>query len=171
MSGFNCGEAVNFAMADWFPFGAAACLRYEFLNRIPLLPHEELLCKEAMIVSQMGRSSIDAPHCKQQNFVKVAFVTLMRSQLQAHAFLKQRGAKITTSNVSYILCGLCKHTCYIAYTICNCYPEPICVNHGNIFDNTYFPRVSRVCARRVIVLVFCLQTEFSMAVCVEMIVP
>ncbi|KAF3577003.1 hypothetical protein DY000_02028598 [Brassica cretica] len=22
--GFNCGEAVNFAMGDWFPFGAIA---------------------------------------------------------------------------------------------------------------------------------------------------
>ncbi|XP_031395287.1 lysine-specific demethylase JMJ706-like [Punica granatum] len=49
--GFNCGEAVNFALGDWFPLGAVASRRYALLNRVPLLPHEELLCKEAMLLS------------------------------------------------------------------------------------------------------------------------
>eukprot|EP01018_Ginkgo_biloba_P006432 Gb_15885 [translate_table: standard] len=56
---FNCGEAVNFAMADWFPFGAAACKRYANLNRLPILPHELLLCKEAMLLADRGLSSDD----------------------------------------------------------------------------------------------------------------
>ncbi|KAG2312733.1 hypothetical protein Bca52824_024290 [Brassica carinata] len=29
--GFNCGEAVNFAMGDLFPFGALASCRYAHL--------------------------------------------------------------------------------------------------------------------------------------------
>ncbi|KAL3652023.1 hypothetical protein CASFOL_001704 [Castilleja foliolosa] len=48
--GFNCGEAVNFAIGDWFPLGSSASRRYSLLNRIPLLPQEELLCKEAMLL-------------------------------------------------------------------------------------------------------------------------
>ncbi|KAK9150279.1 hypothetical protein Syun_008588 [Stephania yunnanensis] len=47
---FNCGEAVNFAIGDWFPMGVVANKRYALLNRVPLLPHEELLCKEAMLL-------------------------------------------------------------------------------------------------------------------------
>ncbi|KAK3154984.1 hypothetical protein QOZ80_2BG0197400 [Eleusine coracana subsp. coracana] len=35
--GFNCGEAVNFAMSEWFPLGAIASQRYAHLKRIPLM--------------------------------------------------------------------------------------------------------------------------------------
>ncbi|MFS7935326.1 putative [histone H3]-dimethyl-L-lysine(36) demethylase [Helianthus anomalus] len=52
--GFNCGEAVNFAIGDWFPLGSIATRRYALLNRTPLIPHEELLCKEAMLISSVG---------------------------------------------------------------------------------------------------------------------
>ena len=30
---FNCGEELNIALAEWFPFGEAACKRYENLKR------------------------------------------------------------------------------------------------------------------------------------------
>ncbi|KAG5023355.1 hypothetical protein JHK82_019258 [Glycine max] len=46
--GFNCGEAVNFANGDWFQLRAAASRRYAHLRRMPLIPYEELLSKEAM---------------------------------------------------------------------------------------------------------------------------
>nr|GFB17509.1 hypothetical protein [Tanacetum cinerariifolium] len=59
--GFNCGEAVNFAIGDWFPSGSIATRRYALLNRTPLLPHEELLCKEAMLLSS-ARDHKDSNH-------------------------------------------------------------------------------------------------------------
>ncbi len=46
-NGFNIGEAVNFATGNWFPYGADACERYRHLARLPVLPHEQLLCQEA----------------------------------------------------------------------------------------------------------------------------
>ncbi|KAF5755314.1 putative [histone H3]-dimethyl-L-lysine(36) demethylase [Helianthus annuus] len=49
--GFNCGEAVNFAARDWFPFGGSANERYAFLQKKPIIPYEEILCKEAMLLS------------------------------------------------------------------------------------------------------------------------
>ena len=49
-NGFNVGEAVNFGMEDWFPFGSDACLRYSRLRRPPLLAQEQLLCTEAQLV-------------------------------------------------------------------------------------------------------------------------
>ncbi|KAG1360619.1 lysine-specific demethylase JMJ706 [Cocos nucifera] len=57
--GFNCAEAVNFAIGDWFPFGSVASQRYALLNRTPLLPYEELLCKEAMLLYKRS-SNLDA---------------------------------------------------------------------------------------------------------------
>lgn len=136
--GFNCGEAVNFAMADWFPFGAAACWRYEFLSRIPLLPHEELLCKEVILISQAGSNNQEVTGCidlNHQKCVKVAFLGLIRFQHQARWFLKQRGAQIIHSSVTNVLCGICKHTCYVSYTTCQCHLEPMCLNHGREMQN------------------------------------
>jgi histone demethylase JARID1 len=45
-NGFNFGEAVNFATADWFPYGAQCNLRYARLGRPRLLLHEALLLLE-----------------------------------------------------------------------------------------------------------------------------
>lgn len=41
--GFNCGEAVNFALLDWFSFGKSAVDAYRGM-RMPALCHEEV-CK------------------------------------------------------------------------------------------------------------------------------
>ncbi|KAF5755108.1 putative [histone H3]-lysine-36 demethylase [Helianthus annuus] len=49
--GFNCGEAVNFAARHWFPFGGSANEWYAFLQKKPIIPYEEILCKEAMLLS------------------------------------------------------------------------------------------------------------------------
>ncbi|WOG86542.1 hypothetical protein DCAR_0205753 [Daucus carota subsp. sativus] len=50
--GFNCAEAVNVSTGDWFSFGAAASQRYALLRRMPVVHFEELLCKEAMLLSK-----------------------------------------------------------------------------------------------------------------------
>ena len=120
-------------MRDWFPFGAAACLRYEFLNRVPLLPHEELLCKEAMIIFQKEGLYIEGLDHEQKKCVIVAFVDLMRFHRKVKSLLIERGATSTTSSSTTVLCGLCKHICYISYTLCKCCPEPTCLNHGIIY--------------------------------------
>ena len=73
---------MNFATIDWFPYGAAACKRYEFLNRVVLLPHQELLCKETMILarkrfSEEGRHTMSSMELARQLCLKVAFVKLI----------------------------------------------------------------------------------------------
>ena len=56
-NGFNVGEAVNFATGNWFPYGADACERYRHLARLPVLPHEQLLCQEARHLRSESSSS------------------------------------------------------------------------------------------------------------------
>ncbi|KAJ4728591.1 Lysine-specific demethylase [Melia azedarach] len=132
--GFNCGEAVNFAVGDWFALGAVASWRYAHLNRMPLLPHEELLCKEAMllytslVLEDLEYSSADlaSHHC-----IKASFVNLIRFQHRARWFvMKSRACTgIFPNNLGTILCSLCKRDCYIAYLNCNCYLHPVCLRH------------------------------------------
>lgn len=136
--GFNCGEAVNFATIDWFPMGALACKRYELLNRMPLLPHEELLCKEAMLLSEKASSfSCEAEKKSSvnsvgQQYVKVAFVRLMRFQHLVRWSLKKLGAQSTfiMGHPSTFICNLCKHSCYVAFITCECHFQPVCLNHA-----------------------------------------
>ncbi|KAK8505692.1 hypothetical protein V6N12_038426 [Hibiscus sabdariffa] len=132
--GFNCGEAVNFAIGDWFPLGAVASLRYAHLNRMPLLPHEELLCKEAMLLytglelEDLDYSPADlaSHHC-----IKVSFVKLMRFLHRARwSAMKSRAcASISPNYYRTIVCTLCKRDCYVGFINCNCYAHPVCLRH------------------------------------------
>jgi hypothetical protein len=45
--GFNIGEAANFATTGWLPFGALCEELYRRLKGDPILPRQELLCREA----------------------------------------------------------------------------------------------------------------------------
>lgn len=132
--GFNCGEAVNFAIGDWFPLGAVASWRYAHLNRIPLLPHEELLCKEAMllytslVLEDLEYSSADLVS---HRCIKISFVNLMRFQHCAR-WLVMKSRACTGISPNYhgtIVCSICKRDCYIAYLNCNCYLHPVCLRH------------------------------------------
>ena len=135
-SGFNCGEAVNFATGDWFSLGSIASRRYAVLNRMPLIPHEELLCKEAMIlfksleIEDPDYSSTDSvSHLS----IKASFVTLMRFQHRARWCLMESRACIDVSPNPYgtILCSICKRDCYLAYLSCDCEdPHSICLRHS-----------------------------------------
>ncbi|XP_019445273.1 PREDICTED: lysine-specific demethylase JMJ706-like isoform X2 [Lupinus angustifolius] len=132
--GFNCGEAVNFAIGDWFPLGAIASRRYAHLNRVPLLPHEELLCKEAMLLHtclELEDVDFPSPDMLSHNCIKIAFINLMRFQHCACWLLKNSRACISVSSHSHgtILCTLCKRDCYIAYVDCNCHMHPVCLRH------------------------------------------
>ncbi|XP_020085318.1 lysine-specific demethylase JMJ706-like isoform X1 [Ananas comosus] len=135
--GFNCGEAVNFAIGDWFPLGAVASDRYALLNRIPLLSHEELLCKEAMILSQKSSKldsndpSLLTDNLSSHRSIKVSFVRLMRLQHRARWLLTKMGAHICyTDDVhSAVLCSICRRDCYIVHMKCNCYDDAICLYH------------------------------------------
>ncbi|KAI7747537.1 hypothetical protein M8C21_016739, partial [Ambrosia artemisiifolia] len=132
--GFNCGEAVNFAIGDWFPLGSIATRRYALLNRTPLIPHEELLCKEAMLISSVGdyedldRCSVDIAS---KLSIMASFVNLIRFQHRARWCLMRSRECMGVSVHSHatILCSVCKRDCYVAYINCNCYLHPVCLRH------------------------------------------
>ncbi|KAJ0716641.1 putative transcription factor & chromatin remodeling JUMONJI family [Helianthus annuus] len=130
--GFNCSEAVNFAIGDWFLLGSIASHRYALLNRTPLLPHEELLCKESMILrSNMEYEDQSCEDMVSHRNIKVAFVNLIRFQHRIRWCLMKSREYMGASTHSHgtILCSVCKRDCYVAYINCNCYLHPVCLRH------------------------------------------
>ncbi|XP_027362431.1 lysine-specific demethylase JMJ706-like [Abrus precatorius] len=132
--GFNCGEAVNFATGDWFPLGAEASRRYAQLRMLPLIPYEELLCKEAMLVYKFSKpkSFKNKPEdMKSYQAIVLSFLHLM--QFYKSSLLQLNSAKklLSSSNKSGSLtCSLCHRDCYVAYLQCKyCYSHPICLFH------------------------------------------
>lgn len=111
---------------------------------MPLLPYEELLCKEAMLLfenpidlscndSDSGGKVLLNQHC-----VKASFVNLMRFHHRARWWLMKLGAQACYSSKfpTIILCNICKRDCYVAYVMCSCYNNPICLHHGIILHVT-----------------------------------
>ncbi|KAJ6845955.1 lysine-specific demethylase JMJ706-like isoform X6 [Iris pallida] len=135
--GFNCGEAVNFAIGDWFPVGAVASQLYALLKRIPLLPYEELLCKEAISLCKWANLDLSDPapmaeDLPTQHSVKVSFVQLMRFQHHARWLLTKFRASTRTLDLSgTVFCSLCQRDCYVSHVKCNCNMRPICLRHEN----------------------------------------
>uniref|UniRef100_A0A0D9YWU2 JmjC domain-containing protein n=1 Tax=Oryza glumipatula TaxID=40148 RepID=A0A0D9YWU2_9ORYZ len=135
--GFNCGEAVNFAIGEWFPLGALASQRYALLKRTPLLPYEELLCKEAALLDHEF-STCDykdtttlAGETHSQRCMKVPFVQLMRVQHRIRWSLMKMGARThyKADIDATVLCGICRRDCYVAHIMCNCRIDAICLCH------------------------------------------
>nr|XP_043628599.1 lysine-specific demethylase JMJ706-like [Erigeron canadensis] len=130
--GFNCSEAVNFAIGDWFLLGSIASHRYALLNRAPLLPHEELLCKESMILrSTMEYEDQYSEDMISHQNIKAAFINLIRFQHRIRWCLLKSSEYMGASTHSHgtILCSICKRDCYVAYINCNCYLHPVCLRH------------------------------------------
>ncbi|KAJ4759083.1 Lysine-specific demethylase [Rhynchospora pubera] len=132
--GFNCGEAVNFAMSQWFPMGNICRDRYALLRKTPLIPHEELLCKEALFLSHerlQTSSSNNEWDSSSEKCIDV-FVQFMRSQHYARWLHVNTGARLLYKSdiQATIYCGICRRDCYVSHFMCSCSLDPICLHHG-----------------------------------------
>lgn len=140
--GFNCGEAVNFAIGDWFPLGSLASKRYALLNRTPLLAHEELLCRSAVLLSQKllncdPRFLDKSEHPYSQYCVKSCFVRLMRFQQRARGLLAKMGSQICYKPKTFpnLSCSMCRRDCYVTHVLCRCNFDPVCLHHEQELRN------------------------------------
>ncbi|KAJ0682905.1 putative transcription factor & chromatin remodeling JUMONJI family [Helianthus annuus] len=137
--GFNCGEAVNFAARDWFPFGGSANERYAFLQKKPIIPYEEILCKEAMLLSSKNpkKDYTCDPDADFNRFVKGPFASLIHKYDDAISYLKSldRSLGILSNLKESVSCSICKRDCYVAHVNCNCRVDPICVFHDKELSN------------------------------------
>lgn len=125
-AGFNCGEAVNFAVSDWFEYGEEARHRYSRLGIVPIIHLEQLLCKQAMHL-YLNTKEVAEDKC-----TKPCFVRLVKYYEQALQRLSCEIKKASSSVVEgRVICWVCNRDCYIAYMSCQgCHAYAICLNHG-----------------------------------------
>eukprot|EP00912_Choanoflagellata_sp_UC4_P001385 UC4_evm1s860 len=110
-SGFNICEAVNFAPADWFPWGGKAVLDYRFRCRDPIISHECLLCKAAL---EPG------PDISASRYIFEELTTVLRCQELYMAKLllcgvkKEKSMSEIEAPMEELSCSLCRQFCYIS---------------------------------------------------------
>jgi hypothetical protein len=116
-SGFNCGEAVNFAMNQWFPSGNICRERYAVLRKTPLIPHEELLCKEAVFLSEEMLQTSSSNNERNYSSIKCieCFVQFMRAQHYERWLLIKAGARLFYKSdiQATVYCSICRRDCYV----------------------------------------------------------
>ncbi|EEF42369.1 lysine-specific demethylase JMJ706 [Ricinus communis] len=127
-NGFSCGEAVNFAVGDWFPFGALASKLYARIGMMAILPCEEILCKEIarlLTHEEFGCSSAEMASSKS---VKSFFIQHMRIfnnsfwQLVNNVENTRDSSMLLPNSHGTVICRTCKRDCYLAFLECNqCY--------------------------------------------------
>ncbi|KAJ0079418.1 hypothetical protein Patl1_23820 [Pistacia atlantica] len=111
-NGFNCSEAVNFALKDWFPFGKDAGNRYARLRKQLFVPYEELLVKEAMLLTEYTRESASTI---------TAFIQYMESLNSNLMSLRNLNVPFVYTPMSEtLICSLCHRDCYLASVQCVC---------------------------------------------------
>ncbi|KAJ4845757.1 hypothetical protein Tsubulata_047053 [Turnera subulata] len=134
-NGFNCGEAVNFAIHDWFPFGAEARKRYAMLQMNPIIPHEEILCREAHCVSKNWDLEEQSLSGELGDSMKITFVQHMHSLNDALRRLKNNvgdlepSKKLLPDSHGTTICSTCKRDCYLTFLECNCCYILLCLHH------------------------------------------
>lgn len=121
-------------MSQWFPLGNICRDRYALLRKTPLIPHEELLCKEAVFLSEERLQTSSSNNERDLSSVKCieAFVSFMRTQHYARWLLNKTGARLLYKSdiQATVYCGICRTDCYIAHHMCSCNLDPICLHHG-----------------------------------------
>ncbi|OAY41740.1 hypothetical protein MANES_09G125800v8 [Manihot esculenta] len=125
IAGFNCGEAVNFAIGDWFPFGELATKRYAHIGMMAILPREEILCKESAQLLKHEDLYRSSAGLASHNSLEISFVRHMRFFNNALWKLKNnvensKESSILSSNThGTIICGTCKRDSCLAFLECN----------------------------------------------------
>ncbi|KAF7810274.1 lysine-specific demethylase rbr-2 [Senna tora] len=130
--GLNCAEAVNFAPADWLPYGAFGADLYQRYHKTAVLSHEELLC----VVSQY--SDIDnrvSPYLKKELLRIFDKEKSWREKLWRNGIVKSsrmppRKCPQYVGTEEDPACIICQQYLYLSAVECSCRPSSyVCLEH------------------------------------------
>jgi hypothetical protein len=136
--GFNCGEAVNFALPKWIPFGRDASERYRKSKRAASISNERLLLSVAsnpgdlkdakacqLLINDLQRIVIEQKTLRQELFRSgILNVVPMPEDEDSESYDEKRQ------------CHVCMHICYISALVCSCDAERVvCLRHFNHICN------------------------------------
>lgn len=160
--GFNFNEAVNFAPAEWEPFGAAAIERLQVFRRQPVFSHEELLFSAAArdhsikTARWLGTAlkrvmehelhirnefSMEYNQHRMQPIGENAMeVTVARLEPEDPPFVKDMKDLADEETV----CAFCKAYCYLSRFYCKTNGKMLCLLHAGKFDCCSSPPADRL---------------------------
>ncbi|XP_027080412.2 lysine-specific demethylase JMJ17-like [Coffea arabica] len=129
--GLNCAEAVNFAPADWLPYGGRGAELYKLYRKPAVLSHEELLCVVA-------KSNFDsrASVCLRKELIRVyENEKVWREQLWKNGILRSstmspRKRPEHVGSEEDPTCIICQQFLYLSAVVCRCRPSAfVCLEH------------------------------------------
>jgi histone demethylase JARID1 len=146
--GFNFNEAVNFAPADWEPFGGSAVQRLQIFRRQPVFSHDELLfsaaardhsIKTAKWLGSALRRVMDHEFQLREDFK--AEYNQARSQLvngSTEQSLAVEDPPFTSDVKDYAdeetVCAYCKAYGFLSRFNCRINGKVLCLTHAGKYD-------------------------------------
>jgi histone demethylase JARID1 len=144
--GFNVNEAVNFAPADWEPFGEEGVQRLRSYRKQPCFSHDEML-----LTAASGSYSITTA-----KWLGSALERMRDTEMHARTFFREPEATDTTSTAvqpysgpryqktaetidpeteeEEIICTFCKCYCYLSRVVCTKTNKTMCLLHAGQFE-------------------------------------
>eukprot|EP01113_Clastostelium_recurvatum_P018013 TRINITY_DN2125_c0_g1_i1.p1 TRINITY_DN2125_c0_g1~~TRINITY_DN2125_c0_g1_i1.p1 ORF type:complete len:842 (+),score=204.27 TRINITY_DN2125_c0_g1_i1:177-2702(+) len=124
--GFTVGEAVNFAPADWLPFGAQSIEHYRNIPRSGVFSHEQLVM---MLASSSLAPEIAAWVLPELMRIKYE-ETRERMEFTdlGTGYLKIGAAP--TMGTDPPQCKICEYDCYLSSVSCICGAHVVCLRHA-----------------------------------------
>lgn len=131
--GFSVSESVNFALPDWLPWGRLSVDLYTRVQRIPVIPLQEVIVRAAQYIC--SEKSI----FPQANFVIDALEQLIEDEIRARSgFLLSGIDSVRCKNRQIEYCPECRHAICISYFTCGCSPlHHYCLSHLDAHQSCY----------------------------------
>ena len=130
--GYNCAEAVNFALPNWIVHGSKCAERYRKYARESPISIERLIMK--LIMSEKGHTVESCTSIvKDMQKIRDEQAVLRRGLFEGGVCRAMRMPKDDESDGDldeHRQCYICKHMCCIAGIVCECDPKNIvCLRH------------------------------------------
>lgn len=146
--GFNFNEAVNFAPADWEPYGAAGVERLQNFRRHPCFSHDELLLTAAARDTSIATAKWLAPAlartCAREQGDRAAFlyrqkeVSARTPGFGPESMADDAQPRFVVENEDLpeddYQCQHCKAYTYLTQFRCHKSGKTICLSHVDIYD-------------------------------------
>ncbi|OLL26344.1 Lid2 complex component lid2 [Neolecta irregularis DAH-3] len=123
--GYNVNEAVNFAPADWEPFGRECVARYQEFRKIPVFSHDELLLSAAARDSSIRTAIWLTQGLEDMKNREFAGRHLIRS---TYPEIKSEVMEEGVSEEQY-QCSICKTFTFLSQITCSCTSNIACSAH------------------------------------------
>jgi hypothetical protein len=123
--GFSVSEAVNFALPDWLPWGRISIDMYRRVQRIPVVPYQDVVIRAVRFIIETGRLIPQSRH------IILALEQLIEAESNLRTSFLNFGCdylRLESNTLEY--CASCGQAINLSYFTCECSPDTHnCLKH------------------------------------------